>query len=168
MVFPRGRTTPQRFPSLITDNKEKVSNFCMKLWTSNVANEAILIFFPAMLEVFSQCVFTEQTQQYSIKLLNVFSSLKHITAVITPFPTILKPLFRYTESFVLQWFIRPMLIVFWISAAMSLQWIYKNSYINFYNRPQKNIFDPITRISKVFWIDWTLMTPFQDTAVGVN
>ena len=51
---------------------------------------------------------------------------------------------------------------------MSLQWIYKNSYINFYNRPQKNIFDPITRISKVFWIDWTLMTPFQDTAVGVN
>ena len=34
--------------------------------------------------------------------------------------------------------------------------------------PKKNIFDPITRISQVFWIDWTLMTPFQDTAVGVN
>lgn len=85
VVFPWGRTTPQRFPSLITDNEEKVRNFLMKLWTSNVANKAIVIFFSAMLEVFSQCVFTEQTQQYSIKLLNVFSSLKHITAVITPF-----------------------------------------------------------------------------------
>lgn len=34
------------------------------------------------------------------------------------------------------------LLFFWISAAMSLQWIYKNSYINFFNRPQKEHFWP--------------------------
>lgn len=28
---PEVEQTPQHFPSLITDNKEKVSNFCMKL-----------------------------------------------------------------------------------------------------------------------------------------